>query len=235
MDLPIVKAFRFAVGTWEGLSSNSWKIWTNKDDVYIACRDNYGTVKWSLHAEGGWRVGFEKRAFAELLLKPKPETRWWDVWERPAQFAPGLTSAVVFSFFTSELPLGPEMRSTSLWDDVAMIEPAPDGFLVQVQIFLSDGRVPGRHPEYLPLLQLAHLRLANGENVIVLASQERLTDERRRSLGVAYRQISSNMADSPDLFGSAKRVLLQGRRDDGTSFASELSADRPHPDPLLVF
>lgn len=214
-----------------GALLNSWKLWTNKEDVYLTCRDNYGEVKWRLHAGGGWRMGWEKRAFAESRLQPKPETRWWEVWDRPPPYAPGVTSAVVLDFYTSELPLGPDKRPSPLWDNVAMIEPAPDGFFVQVQIYLSDGRVPGRHPQDLPLLHLAHLRLANDENVVVLASQERLTEERRRGLGVSYRHMKFS---APEAFGGLARLLLHGHRDDGTRFATELNAERPDPDPLLV-
>ena len=40
--LPLKKSpVRFAVGDPNGVTSNSWRIWTSKHgDVYIACRDN---------------------------------------------------------------------------------------------------------------------------------------------------------------------------------------------------
>jgi hypothetical protein len=57
---------RFVVGHPEGLTSNSWIVWTSKrGDVYISCRDNFTEAKVSLHASGRWRMAFTETAVAE--------------------------------------------------------------------------------------------------------------------------------------------------------------------------
>jgi hypothetical protein len=62
---------RFAVGDPQGLTSNSWKVWKQHSDIYIACRDNAQDIKISLHTSGRWRVGFtEKAAKRPELLRP---------------------------------------------------------------------------------------------------------------------------------------------------------------------
>jgi hypothetical protein len=59
--LPIrAREIRIAVGSPNGASTNSWKIWVRKDDVYVACRDNFQGLKVSLHASGVWRVGYTR-------------------------------------------------------------------------------------------------------------------------------------------------------------------------------
>jgi len=56
------RAVRFAVGTPDAASTNSWRVWTRRDDAYIACRDNFREFKVSLHASGKWRLGFTSTA-----------------------------------------------------------------------------------------------------------------------------------------------------------------------------
>jgi hypothetical protein len=59
------RAVRFAVGTPDAASTNSWRVWTSRDDAYIACRDNFREFKISLHASGKWRLGFTSTAIKE--------------------------------------------------------------------------------------------------------------------------------------------------------------------------
>lgn len=72
---------RFAVGTPHSRSSNSWRLWVNGDDIYVACRDNFREFKVSLHASGIWRLGF-----TEQFVKASPEMlapgqdRAWKKW-----------------------------------------------------------------------------------------------------------------------------------------------------------
>ena len=72
--IPLVKSpIRFAVGTPEGISSNSWRAWVQGMDIYVSCRDNFRQFKVSLHASGMWRV-----AFTEQAIKSSPNLRTAD-------------------------------------------------------------------------------------------------------------------------------------------------------------
>lgn len=63
--IPITKSpIRFAVGTPDGISSNSWRVWVRGEDIYVSCRDNFKELKISLHASGVWRVAFTEQAFS---------------------------------------------------------------------------------------------------------------------------------------------------------------------------
>jgi hypothetical protein len=67
-SVPLIKSpLRFAVGTPEGASSNSWRAWVQGMDIYVSCRDNFREFKVSLHASGVWRV-----AFTETAVESKP-------------------------------------------------------------------------------------------------------------------------------------------------------------------
>ncbi|WNM62013.1 hypothetical protein [Candidatus Nitrospira neomarina] len=59
---------RIAVGTPDGVSSNSWRVWVKGLDTYVMCRDNFREIKISLHASGIWRV-----ALTEGTIKARPE------------------------------------------------------------------------------------------------------------------------------------------------------------------
>jgi hypothetical protein len=59
---------RIAVGTPDGVSSNSWRVWVRGLDIYVKCRDNFREIKISLHASDIWRV-----AFTEETIKDRPE------------------------------------------------------------------------------------------------------------------------------------------------------------------
>jgi hypothetical protein len=62
--VPLVKSpLRFAVGTPEGVSSNSWRAWVQGMETYVSCRDNFREFKVSLHSSGVWRVAFTEEAF----------------------------------------------------------------------------------------------------------------------------------------------------------------------------
>ena len=92
LQLPLVlplrqNPIRFAVGYPDGLTSNSWRFWTEKSGIYIACRDNFRAAKVSLHTSGRWRMGFNEEAKKKYpSLIPADRNRAWDVWdETPPQ------------------------------------------------------------------------------------------------------------------------------------------------------
>ena len=121
------KAVRFAVGSPNGLTSNSWRIWASKHgDVYIACRDNFKEAKVSLHASGRWRMGFTTEAISKNShLLPSDQHRAWEVWDQPPISLPNTVIAFQLVFPTSELAVRPEQRIPKEWKNVIFIEAAP--------------------------------------------------------------------------------------------------------------
>lgn len=232
--LPLSKSpFRFAVGSWDGLSSNSWRVFNSGDDVYLACRDNYEEVKWSLHASGRWRMGFTERGFQSTAHLHEPDAdRAWFKWDRPEDFAPGLIPALALDFYTSELPLSDELRKPKVWKDVVMIEPAPDGYYVSAQVLIGNRPdIKLRHPGGLPFISFGNFGLPTAGWVYLIFSQEVLDRNRRVSLGSSYRMA---VEARPEFASSTQRILVNGRRADGATVVTELNTVRPTPDPLLL-
>jgi hypothetical protein len=75
------RTVRFAVGTPDAASTNSWRVWTHRNDAYIACRDNFREFKVSLHASGKWRLGVTATAIEECPdLLAEGVDRAWHKW-----------------------------------------------------------------------------------------------------------------------------------------------------------
>lgn len=120
---------RVAVGSPNGLTSNSWKVWATKHgDVYIACRDNFREAKVSLHASDRWRMRFTDEAVANNShLLGEGQNRAWDVWDAPSGQLQNPVNAFQLVFPSSELAVRPEQRVSRKWADVIFVEAAPPG------------------------------------------------------------------------------------------------------------
>lgn len=122
--IPLTKQpIRIAVGTPDGVSGNSWRIWVQGMDTYVSCRDNFREFKVSLHASGIWRVAFTEQAlkFRPDLFKPDSDR----VISRRAQDLNDITKAVIgfqIVVLGKGLYLQPPQR-TKWPKSIAFIEP----------------------------------------------------------------------------------------------------------------
>jgi hypothetical protein len=136
-------SIRFAVGAPDGLTSNSWKFWTERSgDAYLACRDNFQNMKVSLHASGRWRMAYTAEAVAENpALVPAGENRAWEVWDEPPPVIPDVVVAFRLIFPTIELGVRPDQRGTRQWRNTVFIGAAPidSGKLTVVTLFVTAG------------------------------------------------------------------------------------------------
>lgn len=185
--LPLkAKEIRFAIGTPDGLSSNSYKVWVSKArgkhraDIYAACRDNWREFKVSLHESGRWRAGFvtyDVRLPNGCELQPGQD-KAWDKWGPPDPLEgsdPSLGRAIValhLRFATTELAVTPEMRKLKEWEKVLMITPPPVGTAITVTILLVEGSVQFTPPEPVALQALAELPVAKNVVALVVAHEE---------------------------------------------------------------
>ena len=162
---------RFAVGDPEGKTSNSWRVWAEGDDVYLACRDNARETKASLHGSGRWRFGFTgEAALARPDLVPPGTDRAWEVWDRPAEQVPGITRALDLVFVNSELALEPVDRDHKLWRKNVFLPPAPNGYAGMATVFYTAG--PRPVPATGPDIWVADLALPRGEHAHVVYHTE---------------------------------------------------------------
>jgi hypothetical protein len=77
----MAKEIRFAVGTQEDLCSSVWRLWANKNDLYLAARTFAGASKISFHESGKYR-------YASNSNEPR---RPLSQWNRPKEIGPGIT------------------------------------------------------------------------------------------------------------------------------------------------
>lgn len=164
---------RFAVGDPNGLTSNSWRVWTTRNhDIYVKCRDNFREVKVSLHETGRWRMGFTEEASASSPnLLQADQDRAWEVWDRPAEHLPDTVIAFKLVFPSRELAVTPEHRKGKVWRNVVFIEAAPSGKVTVVTLFISRSNVAPRH-ESEPSFALASLKIDDAQNAHLVAHSD---------------------------------------------------------------
>ncbi|MBI3699419.1 MAG: hypothetical protein HY242_03100 [Afipia sp.] len=93
----MAKEIRFAIGTPEDLRSSIWRLWANRDDLYLAARSISGLTKVSFHKSGINR-------FAVVSSTPRPALKRW---ARPPETEQGITpifDVVVPAFTASQNP-----------------------------------------------------------------------------------------------------------------------------------
>lgn len=164
------RPIRFAIGSREGLSSHSRRVWTTKaGDAYLKCRDTIAEMKVSLHTSGRWRLAITREAIEQgRIAIGLNENRAWDIWDKPSG---PVAVAYRLYFLTSELAVRPEDRSSAEWNEVIFIEPGPPGLLTAVSLFVTQGLILGKHENQpsailacMPLLGDTYLQLiAHGE------------------------------------------------------------------------
>lgn len=147
------------------MTSNAWRVWTQRNEVYIACRDNFREVKVSLHASGRWRMGYTNEAITKNpALVPIGENRAWEVWDEPPPLVPDVVLAFNLHFLVSELAVRPDQRDPKAWADVVHIGAPPLGTMVTVALFVTRRDVlleaSGRQSFHLADLELQNGRFA---------------------------------------------------------------------------
>lgn len=202
--IPVKKgSIRFAAGDPAGLTSNSWKVWTNKKgDVYLSCRDNFRETKVSLHASGRWRMGFTSQALSERpTLISDGENRAWEVWNQPTEQIPDTVLAFQLIFLTQELAVQPKQRDEKVWKGIFFIEEAPKGKITVVSLFITKGELNLVH-ENQPHFTLAILPLGNNRFAQIVAHAE-------------------NEADYPEFIDRHRKALLDKIKEKGLIYTKD--------------
>jgi hypothetical protein len=211
---------RFAVGDPNALTSNSWRVWAEKErELYIACRDNFREAKVSLHASGRWRMGFTTHAIAKNphLLPALDENRAWEVWDKPPAVLPQTITAFHLYFPTSELAVRPAQRTGKLWkDDVIFIEAGPPGKMTILTLFITNGDVNPVH-ESEPSFVLSSFEMSDNHYAKLVAHGDQD--------GNIHEMISGGVKASQELARSKSITLPDdafgyffGHRDNGARF-----------------
>jgi hypothetical protein len=218
---------RFAIGSPNGLTSNSWRIWVTKHgDVYIACRDNFTEAKVSLHASGRWRVGFTTEALRENPnLISGQQNRAWDVWDEPPATLPNTVTAFHLLFPSSELVVRPEQRQSKLWANVVFIEAMSSGKLTVLTLFVTMGNIILTH-ESEPSFCLASLDIGGNRFAQLVAHGDPeldIADLIEHNVADACKRAKSANIEIPkEAYG-----YFLGQRSDGSRFIFGAKINRP--------
>ncbi len=78
---------RFAVGTRDDLHSSVWRLWSNKNDLYLAARSHAMISKFSFHESGRYRFAINNKIEREDDATDRALYKW----KRPSEFIPGWT------------------------------------------------------------------------------------------------------------------------------------------------
>jgi hypothetical protein len=114
-------------------------------------------------------MGFTTEAIKKnSSLVASDENRAWEVWDRPAETQPQLTTAFHLFFPTTELAVTPEKRTGKKWKDVVYLEAAPPGKLTTITLFITQGDVSLNH-ESETSITLASFELMDGRYAKIVA------------------------------------------------------------------
>jgi hypothetical protein len=170
----LFQTLRVVVGTEFGPRSAVWRIWTQKNEVYVAPRSLGGEIKTSLHASGRWRralrTPLDRHSF--LLVTG----------QRPPEFVNGATLALRIIVAADELtapgvePPAKEKAKTELF------AAPPSGWVSYLALVLA---APGRpvdghpRPERGDSVLLGSWALGSGEMLWVVGHHQPLLPEQR--------------------------------------------------------
>jgi hypothetical protein len=175
---------RFAVGEPDGPRGCVWRVWSNKNDVYISAWALTNVQKISLHQSGHWRNAFTSEFAAKdtPLLSPGQD-RATDKWYRPDDFVPGLTKAFEIVVPASEVtvPTRPEANVFGA-KEIAWVQPPPEGYATHFTVLFTSPEVtdttlpgwPGRNA--MGTRHIAHAALPNGQTVWVVAHEQAMSE-----------------------------------------------------------
>jgi hypothetical protein len=164
---------RFAVGSASEARSSLWRLWVDKDDVYLAVRQTPRGLKVSLHKSGDWRIAWVKNPdLNEQLHADRIVCRW----RRPPEFTPGWTHGV--SILVPAIPLQhPLSAMVEAGTKVAWIPPAQPGRALEIGVLISAprARITTVRVADGPARTVGQVKLANGDAVWVVMGERLLT------------------------------------------------------------
>jgi len=82
-----MSVIRFAVGTRSDLHSSVWRLWANKNDLYLAARSHAMVSKFSFHESGNYRFAVNSTVEREDDAGDRALYKW----KRSKEFVPGWT------------------------------------------------------------------------------------------------------------------------------------------------
>jgi hypothetical protein len=224
--LPKKLELRFGVERSDGYRSVTWKVWSNKNDVYLAQREGPAWQKFSFHGSGnrcrhGFTSEYVKEQGMPLGLSDRPLTKWQRAPIPPVPLSGSVVAELVIpTDFLSRLPDSPGKR-------VLRIPAAPTGHATIVDVLFTydaEELIRGATFDDHPLGLAGYAHLPNGENVAVIYRYAEYDNKELRSPSTAGGRTFLFSPDDPmntgrpvritfsplDVFGSATTIFELG-------------------------
>ena len=194
--LPLRKGpVRFGVVNGEGLSSDSWKVWEEKDgSCYISCRNNMQRAHISLHASGVQHIRIEP-ILESGVLGTKILQGKWD--ELPHYGHPEIVPSfeLLFPNWCLILPEDTRQKDSKWRKNQILVEASEDYPITVVGFYITDLDVRIKFGGEVPSCPLAILPLA--------------TDSPRKRLWViAYQRAEGNLME--EVLDGISKINTQG-------------------------
>ena len=186
-------AFRLCVGTPVSPLSTVWKIYVRGDDIYIFSSGLGSDIKTSIHASGSAHWSVSAEWFLRRGLEFRNQDRHVVCWDR---CNPEPTKAAhIFRIILPATELRPHIAPAKAERITWLAEP-PASTAWEIEIYLTPPRPNVPNTSASPYRQLALLKTQSGNWVAVLAHQEEVTPEKRRTLLAARRNSRRLVAQS---------------------------------------
>lgn len=216
---------RFAVINQNRLSSNAWRVWTERTgDAYIACRDNnMRQFHVSLHQSGQQQITCRIRT-AEGVVENRKR---WGQWHEPVHYGdPEIVPSfqLLFPNWALSLPYATRLANPGVWEkNVVFVETDDEYPMTVVGFYITNQEVSIAFGNTRPSYPLAVLPLEGrpGKKLWVIASQQpegnlqealKAAAERINQLA-PYGERFEQLAD-----GCAFSAFLNGHTDHGCQF-----------------
>jgi hypothetical protein len=221
-----------AIAKGNKLLSGLWRIWSHKQDVYVAIRSLGGTFKTSLHLAGAPNRAF-RSAFVTEAQSARfrgPGDRVVRAWQRPSAQVPGgvLLCQIIFpdSTLASYLP------KYEVPDGLVRLSPPPERHATYVSIVQTELGIATKGPQFAdrPTDVLASWPLPDGSTLWVVVHNARMTEssmgviERART-DMRERVTAQQLEDSPGAPASELRAFFELNSPDGVARMLDISAE----------
>jgi hypothetical protein len=207
------QVLRFAVGTDVGPRSAVWRIWTNRDDVYVQSNYSGGAIKTSLHASGRFRHAFSEEEASRWVSDG--EDRAFEKWSEPDREPGNARLVLEIRIPTDELTIPTQEPEPAAKSKIKFIEPAPPGWEVVASIFLvspEDDEVMGAGKTKLgalPAELIENWPLATRGRVFIFVTQQQPGPEFPEQMAAVRRDIAGQVGQVPSEEGH-QRIALFG-------------------------
>lgn len=159
--------FRFRVRSSAGGCSQDWRIWTDRNEIYVGARNTSHEYKASFHSSGQCHVGISRALRESLVSDPEWEgkSRLFSAWKiDPSEYAAGRQHLVELVFSDSHLDVPDTKNDTN----VCVLESHP-GIITAVAVIRDqvgvDAVLSSSDPTFV---ELHRMQLPSGHAVIVL-------------------------------------------------------------------